>query len=160
MPPTLHFARHAQVCPDRLFTFVNSRVTQANNNLRNLQGFHNLTPANHILHDPLLTPHGEQQSTNLLVNFPFHDNVELVVASPMRRTLYTAMLAFAKPLRDKKMNIVALPEVQETSDVPCDLGSELAALEEEVREKNLPVDLSLVSEGWNDKVHPRLSDDL
>ena len=104
------------------------------------------------MHDPLLTPHGEQQSTNLLANFPFHDDVELVVASPMRRTLYTAMIAYAKPLRDRKMKIVALPEVQETSDVPCDLGTDLSALKQEVKEKNLPVDLSLVPEGWNDKV--------
>ncbi|KAL1960115.1 hypothetical protein VTO42DRAFT_287 [Malbranchea cinnamomea] len=126
MPPTLHCVRHAQ-------------------------GYHNLTPANHVIHDPLLTPHGETQCKNLLANFPYHDDVDLVVASPLRRTLYTALLAFEKPIREKGLKVIALPDLQETSDVPCDLGSDLAALETEVREKDLPVDLSLVTEGWNDK---------
>ncbi|KMP01098.1 hypothetical protein CIHG_01389 [Coccidioides immitis H538.4] len=130
MPPVLHCVRHAQ-------------------------GFHNLNYANHILPDPLLTPHGETQCRNLLVNFPFHANVELIVASPLRRTIYTALLAFEVPLREKGLKVIALPHVQETSDVPCDIGSDLEALAKEVREKDLPVDLSLVMEGWNDKTQSK-----
>jgi hypothetical protein len=61
-------------------------------------------------------------------------------------------LAFQKPIREKNVKVIALPEIQETSDVPCDLGSDLAVLEKEIRENELPVDLSLVTEGWNDKV--------
>lgn len=36
--------------------------------------------------------------------------------------------------------------------MPCDIGSDLEALAKEVIENDLPVDLSLVMEGWNDKV--------
>lgn len=50
------------------------------------------------------------------------------------------------------MKIVALPEIQETSDVPCDVGSDLAVLRKEVEENGMPVDLELVGEDWNSKV--------
>lgn len=48
------------------------------------------------------------------------------------------------------MKLIALPDTQETSDVPCDTGSEPQALQEEFAEQ--PVDLELVHEGWNNKV--------
>lgn len=99
-----------------------------------------------------MTPHGETQCRDLYKEFPFHDSVELIVASPLRRTIYTALLAFEEPLREKGLKVIALPEVQETSDVPCDIGSDLEALAKEVMEKDLPVDLSLVVDAWNDKV--------
>ena len=104
--------------------------------------------------DPPLTPHGEKQCRNLLANFPFHSHVEMIVASPLRRTLYTALLGFESVLKGKKLKIVALPEIQETSDVACDIGSDLSALEQEIIGKNLPVELGLVMEGWNLKVSP------
>ncbi|WEW58110.1 hypothetical protein PRK78_003577 [Emydomyces testavorans] len=122
-------------------------------------GFHNLSHENHIIPDPLLTPHGETQCGTLRVNFPFHSDVELIVASPLRRTIYTALLAFEAPLKEKGLKVIALPELQETSDVPCDIGSDLEVLEKEVNEKNLPVDLSLLMEGWNDKTSARWSAD-
>jgi hypothetical protein len=48
------------------------------------------------------------------------------------------------------MKLIALPDTQETSDVPCDTGSEPEALQEEFAGK--PVDLELVHKGWNNKV--------
>ncbi len=49
--------------------------------------------------------------------------------------------------------VIALPELQETSDLPCDTGSDPAKLQEEYGTGKWKgtVDLSLVSEGWNDK---------
>ena len=47
------------------------------------------------------------------------------------------------------LKIVALPEAQETGALPCDIGSDPEALEKEF--ETLPVDLSLVHEGWNSK---------
>lgn len=47
------------------------------------------------------------------------------------------------------MKVIALPETQETADVPCDTGSDLSVLKKEMEGK--PVDLSLVMEGWNSK---------
>jgi len=46
------------------------------------------------------------------------------------------------------MKVLALPEIQETSDLPCDTGSDVELLEKEFGEK---VYLSLVKEGWNNK---------
>ena len=48
------------------------------------------------------------------------------------------------------MTVIALPEVQETADVPCDTGTDIGVLKEEMTGK--PVDLSRVMEGWNSKM--------
>ncbi|EAW11318.1 uncharacterized protein ACLA_090110 [Aspergillus clavatus NRRL 1] len=127
MPPVIHLVRHAQ-------------------------GVHNLCTANHVVHDPLLTDLGNEQCRQLRQRFPFHDQVELVTASPLRRTIYTAYESF-KPVFAKHtdMKLVLLPDVQETSDVACDTGSDPDALQKEMDEKRVPVDLSLVHEGWNTK---------
>lgn len=98
--------------------------------------------------DPSLTPFGEEQCSNLAKDFPYHNSIGAIVASPLRRTIYTALYAF-KPLIEKGMPVIALPEVCETADVPCDTGSDIGVLKEEMKGK--PVDLSRVKEGWNVK---------
>ena len=105
-----------------------------------------------MLPDPLLTPLGEDQCVKLRANFPYHKRVDMVVASPLRRTIYTSLLGFETEIKTNGLKIVALPEIQETSDVPCDTGSDVDVLKKEVDEKGLPVDLGLVVEGWNSKV--------
>ncbi|PGH14303.1 hypothetical protein AJ79_03125 [Helicocarpus griseus UAMH5409] len=117
--------------------------------VRHAQGYHNLSQANHILLDPLLTPHGEKQCKELNAAFPRHSNIDLVVASPLRRTLYTALLSFEGEIKSKDLKIIGLPDIQETSDVACDTGSDLNVLQKEVTDNSLPVDLSLVGEDWN-----------
>lgn len=117
--------------------------------IRHAQGFHNISVANHAMHDPLLTPLGEEQCRTLQQNFPYH-NIDLIVASPLKRTIYTALLSFENVLKNNpNMKVVALPELQETSDLPCDTGSSLEELEKEFAGK--PVDMSLVIPGWNIK---------
>jgi broad specificity phosphatase PhoE len=117
--------------------------------VRHAQGYHNLSVQNHSMHDPQLTPTGEQQCRDLAKNFPYHDSVEAVVASPIKRTVYTALLAFGEDLEKKDLKVIALPELQETSDLPCDTGSDPDQLAKEFDGK--PVDLSLVKPGWNSK---------
>ena len=51
---------------------------------------------------------------------------------------------------EKGIKVIALPEAQETSDLPCDTGSDIDALREEFAEK--PVDLDLVKKGWDSKM--------
>ncbi|OJJ50207.1 hypothetical protein ASPZODRAFT_58164 [Penicilliopsis zonata CBS 506.65] len=121
--------------------------------VRHAQGEHNLSTANHVIHDPLLTDLGNEQCRQLCENFPYHLQVDLITASPLRRTLYTALHSF-KPVLDanKDLKVIALPDVQETSDVPCDTGSDPEVLQREFHEeKGLPVDLSLVHAEWNNK---------
>ncbi|GAQ07111.1 probable phosphatase SPAC513.02 [Aspergillus lentulus] len=127
MPPIVHCVRHAQ-------------------------GVHNLSTANHVIHDPSLTDLGNEQCRILRDNFPFHDRIELITASPLRRTIYTAYQSFQPVFeKHKDMKIVLLPDVQETSDVPCDTGSDPEVLRKEMEEQGIPVDMSLVHEGWNSK---------
>ncbi|KAK8157591.1 histidine phosphatase superfamily [Phyllosticta citrichinensis] len=118
--------------------------------VRHAEGFHNLvTPDNHSLPDPLLTEHGKQQCYDLRDSFPYHSQVSQVVASPIKRTIYTALLAFSPVIEQKKLKVIALPELQETSDLPCDTGSDPAEVAREFAGQ--PVDLSRVEEGWNSK---------
>ncbi|KAK4454021.1 histidine phosphatase superfamily [Podospora aff. communis PSN243] len=117
--------------------------------VRHAQGFHNLSAANHQLPDPDLTPLGEQQCATLRDAFPHHKSITYLVASPMRRTIYTCLLSFA-PAVDSGVKVIALPEVQEVSNLPCDTGTDPARLQSEFGPGG-KVDLSLVVEGWNDK---------
>ncbi|KAI9835870.1 MAG: hypothetical protein M1819_001768 [Sarea resinae] len=100
------------------------------------------------MHDPSLTPFGEEQCRQLRDRFPYHHNVDLLVCSPIRRTIYTTLLGFEPELK-RGIKVIALPEAQETSDLPCDTGSDRSVLAAEMKDK--PVDLSLVQEGWNSK---------
>ncbi|KAL6889268.1 histidine phosphatase superfamily [Trichoderma longibrachiatum] len=134
MPPTIHLVRHAQ-------------------------GYHNLSPENETLPDPDLTPLGLEQCSSLRASFPHHDRLRALVASGMRRTLYTCLHAFAPSDNDNDLNnsnnkkksllpVIALDTLQEVSDAPSDTGSSIAKLKEEFGEK---VDFSRMREGWNDK---------
>ncbi|KAI4778965.1 hypothetical protein E4T52_06079 [Aureobasidium sp. EXF-3400] len=122
--------------------------------VRHAQGFHNISVANHAMHDPMLTPLGEEQCKALQAKFPFMDRVEAVVASPMKRTVYTALHSFAPVIKDKRLKVIALPELQETSDLPCDTGSNVQDLESEFRGQ--PVDWSYMytppAKAWNSKL--------
>ncbi|KAK1810485.1 hypothetical protein LTR12_015138 [Friedmanniomyces endolithicus] len=117
--------------------------------VRHAQGYHNLNVANHTMPDPQLTPFGEEQCRLLAQNFPYHDNVDCVVASLLKRTLRTALLGFGQDLNQNGLKVMALPELQETSDLPCDTGSAPDVLAKEFEGR--PVDLSLVTPDWNSK---------
>lgn len=114
-----------------------------------VKAVHNLTILNHGMHDPALTPHGENQCLQLQSKFPHHDCVDLLVCSPLQRTIQTTLLAF-DPEISRGVPCIALPEVQETSDLPCDTGSSIAKLKEMFKDK--PVDLTLLPQDWDSKV--------
>jgi broad specificity phosphatase PhoE len=120
MAPTIHLVRHAQ-------------------------GYHNLRQENETMHDPDLTPLGEEQCAALRKAFPDHDKVTRLLASPMRRTLYTCIHAFGQ---DKLYPVVALDVLQEVSDVPSDTGSAVEKIRAEFGDK---LDASRVRESWVDK---------
>ncbi|KAH6625521.1 phosphoglycerate mutase [Boeremia exigua] len=122
--------------------------------VRHAQGVHNLSYANHDIPDPSLTPLGECQCHDLAKMFLYHDNVELVVASPLRRTLHTGLLAFA-PEVARGVQVLALPLLQEASSLPCDTGSDVATIEKEF--KDTVVDFSEVLEGWQVKENSSLT---
>lgn len=105
--------------------------------------------------DPSLTELGKQQCEELKKAFPYHDKLTHHIASPMRRTIYTELLSFQEP-RDStahasQAKLLAIPELQEVSELPCDTGSEPEALAAEFSTGPWAnaVDLSLVHKGWN-----------
>ena len=101
------------------------------------------------MRDPGLTPFGKSQCAHLAETFTGHSSVDLLVCSPLRRTIYTTLLAFQPAVERGVVPIVALPEAQETPDLPCDTGSDLSVLIKEFQ--GMPVDLSRVTVGWNSK---------
>ncbi|KAH9907504.1 phosphoglycerate mutase-like protein [Xylariomycetidae sp. FL2044] len=115
--------------------------------VRHAQGFHNLSPDNQLIRDPGLTAEGEQQCADLRARFPAHHQITHLAASPIRRTLQTCLLAFA-PAAAAGKRVIALPDAQEVSALPCDTGTDPAALAAEFGDR---VDIGLVAPGWNDK---------
>jgi len=122
--------------------------------VRHAQGYHNLGPEFHGLPDPKLTELGEQQCAILRDgNLVDQMSVSLVTASPLTRTIATAYLSFEPAFKNGKCKptIIALPDAQETSDFPCDTGSDVAVLRKRCEEEKWPVDLSRMSGDWNIK---------
>lgn len=133
MPPTIHLIRHAE-------------------------GVHNISVDNHGIHDPLLTERGKQQARDLATKLAMLQqdgtvDIGLILASPLRRTLNTALIAFEPQLRRNQPGCIhAWPDVQEVSDIPCDLGSALSVVK--AAYGNESVNFGLVEEGWEIKVCP------
>ncbi|KAH7135344.1 phosphoglycerate mutase family protein-like protein [Dendryphion nanum] len=128
--------------------------------VRHAQGEHNATRDFTIL-DPLLTPKGKQQCRELRESFRYHDTVDLVVASPLRRTIQTAVLSFGRTLARDGVPFIALPVAQEVSNAGADTGLEPEDLKtslEHLFDEDKPdfnvlrkLDLSNVEEGWTSK---------
>lgn len=86
-------------------------------------------------------------------NFPYTSQIELVVTSPLRRAIYTGLEGFKSVLeREHAQKLIALADLQELSDFPCDVGSSVAELRMEFDEAHLPVDMGFVEADWTDKV--------
>ena len=117
--------------------------------IRHAESTHNIPPYDVRQRDPYLSERGRAQAEALGQQFPNIESVDLVVCSPMKRAIQTAVVAFGDHIRAQKKEIVALPELQELSAKPCDTGSSLAELLTEFREE--PLDLSLVPHDWDSK---------
>lgn len=120
MAPTIHLVRHAQ-------------------------GFHNLCVENEQFPDPDLTPLGEEQCAALRSAFPHHSRITRLIASPLRRTVYTCLNAFGTHALEP---VLALPVFQEVSASPCDTGSPVAKVQAEFGAR---ADFSRVDDSWLDK---------
>jgi broad specificity phosphatase PhoE len=81
------------------------------------------------IRDPGLTPLGKKQCLTLRTSFPYHDDIDIVLASPMKRTIETALIGFAPALAKPDVSFLLVPHAQEISAYPCDVGSERGDLE-------------------------------
>ncbi|KAI1118505.1 phosphoglycerate mutase-like protein [Nemania sp. NC0429] len=123
MPPTLILVRHAQA-------------------------EHNSTK-NYLLHDPSITELGREQCAELrtvLMEDPLVQQAELIITSPMRRTIQTA-LATVDWLVDKGVKIQADALWQENTAKPCDVGTAVSKVADEFPN----IDYSTVDPVWPDK---------
>ncbi|EED21485.1 phosphoglycerate mutase, putative [Talaromyces stipitatus ATCC 10500] len=123
--------------------------------VRHAQGEHNKGGDAYLIPDPRLTEAGIKECQDLEARFPYQSSIDLIVSSPLRRTLQTALYSF-QPAIKRGVRVVAVAELQETSDVACDTGSDVADLKREFAERRLvpmpsSLDLSQVPENWNKK---------
>ncbi|TVY47611.1 putative phosphatase [Lachnellula occidentalis] len=135
MPPLIYFVRHAEA----------EHNVSRNANAR----------------DACLTQRGKAQCARLLETFPAHDSIDLVVASPLRRTIQTAVLSFGPALAKENVGIHLLPEAQEVSSMTCNVGFTREELEVEVQNlfgddesatlASRKIDYAAVVDGWNSK---------
>jgi broad specificity phosphatase PhoE len=122
--------------------------------IRHGQAEHNVNPSNVSRRDTILTATGELQAADLRAALPASSRLQIgaIVASPLRRALQTALIGFedliipdsakvvanqvsvntsvldATQTQSKSLRLVALPEAQEMSDLPCDTGLPVADL--------------------------------
>lgn len=97
------------------------------------------------IRDALLTDTGKHQAQEFCEKFPYHDRTDLLCASPLRRAIQTAQLAFAPELR-RGMTILAIPEAMEALHDPSDTGSPASVLRKTFSEE--AVDFHLLREDW------------
>jgi broad specificity phosphatase PhoE len=98
-----------------------------------------------MLIDARLTPLGVQQATELGLALQEHHDIDLVVTSPMARTLATVQIAFTH--LDPPPVVIAHPLSAERVEYGSDIGRERSVLESEFPS----VDLSLLpaTGGWS-----------
>jgi broad specificity phosphatase PhoE len=87
------------------------------------------------LHDPALTELGfghqcDELSRHLRQDLPLAQQVELIVVSPMRRTLQTAQQSLGW-LMEKGVPVMLCAEWQENSSKPCDTGTAISEMQKE-----------------------------
>ncbi|KAI0397792.1 histidine phosphatase superfamily [Xylariaceae sp. FL0594] len=82
----------------------------------------------HAMPDPELTDKGVEQAERLRATYPHGDKVKWLVASPLRRTIYTARIGIRPLVRSGEMPILLMPELQENSARPSDTGTPLSEL--------------------------------
>ncbi|KAG8157573.1 hypothetical protein KVR01_012615 [Diaporthe batatas] len=88
--------------------------------IRHAQGWHNYYNDWSIL-DPTLTDLGERQCLAVQRNFPYHNKITHILASPLKRTIQTAVNCF-KPAIDRGIRVQPLPEVIEIGPEECNQG--------------------------------------
>ncbi|KAI0152548.1 phosphoglycerate mutase-like protein [Hypoxylon sp. NC0597] len=118
---------------------------------RHAQAEHNVT-LDYSIHDAPLTPLGKKQAASLPRLIPdLQKEVDVIISSPLRRTLQTTCLGWAPAIErlGGPKNVVLLPQAQECSNLPCDTGSAREVLE---RDPEFAVfDLTPLTPDWNSK---------
>lgn len=97
-----------------------------------------------------LTELGRRQAAALATETIAPTECDLIVCSPLRRTIQTALLGFGKAIRSRKIRIILHPALQENGPHPADTGVSVDELRE-LFEDWPEIDYSLVTPDWNSK---------
>jgi len=116
------------------------RHAEADHNLAHLYGKDRAT-----YKDPVLTQRGFNQCQRLLTAFPHMDDITLVLCSPLRRCMQTALFSF-KPVYARGVKCMLWPALREWGNGASNIGYPVEEMEKEMA--SLPVDLRLLNEGW------------
>ncbi|KAK3902816.1 phosphoglycerate mutase-like protein [Staphylotrichum tortipilum] len=125
--------------------------------LRHAESAHNVSKDfNH--RDPGLTETGFIQAAALADTFPALSSIGVILSSPLTRTIETTLTGFSTILYKRAEGAAKLildPDLQERSDLPCDIGSDVSILEA----KFPGLDYSPLGEGWYAKTGAYAADD-
>ncbi|KAI1106478.1 histidine phosphatase superfamily [Jackrogersella minutella] len=123
--------------------------------VRHAEGFHNATVNGHDIRDPYLTPKGLQQCVEFETTN--RHKIDLVIASPMKRTIQTALYCFAPAIGNEKKQIILLPDLLEFGLYQSNTGSPLKDLQQEFGNV---LDVSHVKEDWYRDMTPLARDPI
>ncbi|KAI9809224.1 MAG: hypothetical protein M1825_002515 [Sarcosagium campestre] len=108
--------------------------------------------------DPALTDVGIAQSRQLAQTFPNPERIGLILASPLRRAIESALFGFSAVLdkhyyeepslgSEDGLKLILSSDLQESSSLPCDTGSSVVQL----RTLFPKVNFDGLREGWQTK---------
>ncbi|KAK4214942.1 phosphoglycerate mutase family [Rhypophila decipiens] len=142
--------------------------------VRHAESEHNVTKDFNI-RDPGLTDLGFKQASSLATGaFPALDSIGVIISSPLRRTIETTIAGFGGIIgissgstgannsgAGGSVKLVLDRDLQERSDLPCDTGSEVSALQERFPQLaglgSSPFDV--LGDNWFAKEGPYTADD-
>ncbi|KAH8157219.1 hypothetical protein CIB48_g11026 [Xylaria polymorpha] len=124
MAPTIHIIRHAQAL---------------NNLPNNIDGMN--------IRDPKLTEQGYQQCQILATELAVLGYIEMVFASPLQRSIQTALAAFETYTQSKRITLLA--HLQEVGQIPSNTGDSPDDLANQYGHQRL--DYRYIPYDWNDQ---------
>eukprot|EP01130_Rhizamoeba_saxonica_P011495 TRINITY_DN4775_c0_g2_i1.p1 TRINITY_DN4775_c0_g2~~TRINITY_DN4775_c0_g2_i1.p1 ORF type:complete len:264 (+),score=40.42 TRINITY_DN4775_c0_g2_i1:201-992(+) len=101
--------------------------------IRHGEAQHNINPNNWKIRDPSLTQKGVDQckNTGQLLQSLLNKVPDVVLVSPLKRTIQSAVHMFEGWIIDGQLKVVLMPELQEIENLPCDTGSKVSELKDE-----------------------------
>lgn len=99
-----------------------------------------------------MTPLGKKQAASLAPQLgKYHDKIDLVISSPLKRTLQTTKLGWGPAIERLGgiQKVLCLPEAQECNALPCDTGSPKETLS--TNPEFADFDLSRLTPEWTSK---------
>ncbi|KAG4443018.1 hypothetical protein IFR05_001472 [Cadophora sp. M221] len=119
------------------------RHAQAHHNLKTLSSY-----TRKMLPDPRLTALGIRQAMALAERFEHMDKINVVALSPLRRTVHTTYVGFRPLIFDKKVPVIAYPDLKEWGNAPSCTGVNMSELMKKFPKLYGKIDTTLATDGW------------